>query len=159
VTRQRKEIRWPKPGYQNTPIQETKRTRNQQKTSQHRAKSNRLNGNQPTAGEGVRQKQKRGGITRNPESGVSQTPSCTSYTLDHHRPLAVQLVGIAGMRLLLAVFQTRAGMGLEHAVLRAEVAVAKAAVTDDPLGSFLALLEVATGLSRSHGCGCEEWRD
>lgn len=48
-------------------------------------------------------------------------------------------------------------MGLEHAVLRAEVAVAKAAVTDDPLGSFLALLEVATGLSRRHGCGCEEW--
>lgn len=61
------------------------------------------------------------------------------------------------MRLLLAVFQTRAGVGLEHAVLRAEVAVAKAAVTDDPLGSFLALLEVATGLSRRHGCGCEEW--
>jgi hypothetical protein len=32
--------------------------------------------------------------------------------------------------------------------------VAKAAVTDDPLGSFLALLEVATGLARRHGCGC-----
>jgi hypothetical protein len=54
------------------------------------------------------------------------------------------------MRLLLAVLQTRTGMGLEHTVLRAEVAVAKAAVTDDPLSGFLALLEVATGLARCH---------
>lgn len=61
------------------------------------------------------------------------------------------------MRLLLAVLQARTGMGLEHAVLRAKVAVAKAAVTDDPLGGFLALLEVATGLARCHGCGREEW--
>jgi hypothetical protein len=54
------------------------------------------------------------------------------------------------MRLLLAVLQPRTGMGLEHTVLRTEVAVAKAAVTDDPLGGFLALLEVATGLARRH---------
>jgi len=35
-------------------------------------------------------------------------------------------------------------------VLGAEVAMAEAAVTDDPLGGFLALLEVAPGLARCH---------
>jgi hypothetical protein len=43
-------------------------------------------------------------------------------------------------------------MGLEHTMLRTEVTVAKAAVPDDALGGFLALLEVATGLARCHGC-------
>lgn len=84
---------------------------------------------------------------------MNDDPSKPSYTLDYHRPLAIQLIGIAGMRLLLAVLQTRTGMGLEHAMLGAEVAVAKAAVTDNPLRGFLALLEVATGLARRHGCG------
>ena len=64
------------------------------------------------------------------------------------------------MRLLLAVLQTSTGMGLEHTVLGAEVAVAEAAVTDNPLGGFLALLEVATGLARCHGCGwLRSWRN
>jgi len=36
-------------------------------------------------------------------------------------------------------------------VLGAEVAGAEAAIADDPLGGFLALLEVATGLARGHG--------
>lgn len=56
------------------------------------------------------------------------------------------------MRLLLAVLQATAGVGFQHAVLGAEVAVAEAAVADDPLGGFLALLEAATGLARCHGC-------
>lgn len=43
-------------------------------------------------------------------------------------------------------------MSFQHAVLGAEVAGAEAAVTDDTLGGFLALLEVATGLAGSH-CG------
>lgn len=32
------------------------------------------------------------------------------------------------------------------------MAVAEAAVADDPLGGFLALLETAAGLARRHGC-------
>ena len=65
------------------------------------------------------------------------------------------------MRLLLAVFQAAARVGFQHAVLGAEVAGAKAAIANDPLGGFLALLEIATGLARGHdvcrGCGvrCE----
>lgn len=73
-----------------------------------------------------------------------------SYALDDNGPLAVQLVGIASVRLLLAVLQAGAGVGLEHSVLGAEVAGAEATVADDALGGFLALLEVATGLARRH---------
>lgn len=76
-----------------------------------------------------------------------------SYTLDDDRPLRVQLVGVSGVGFLLAVLQTAAGVCFQHAVLRAEVAEAKAAVADDPLGGLLALLEVTSGLARSHG-GC-----
>lgn len=54
------------------------------------------------------------------------------------------------MGFLLAVLQAGAGVSLEHAMLGAEVAVAKAAVADNALGGFLALLEVATGLTGSH---------
>lgn len=85
-------------------------------------------------------------------------PLAASYTLDDHCPLGVQLVGIPGVGFLLAVLQAAAGVCFQHTVLRAEVAVAKAAVADDPLGGLLALLEVASGLAgRSHGgwrCRC-----
>jgi hypothetical protein len=54
------------------------------------------------------------------------------------------------MGFLLAVLETGAGMGFEHSMFRAEVAVAKAAVAYDALGGFLAFLEVATGLAWSH---------
>lgn len=74
-----------------------------------------------------------------------------SYTLDDHRPLGVQLVGVSGVGFLLAVLQTAAGVCFQHAMFRAEVAVAKAAVADDSLGGLLALLEVASGLAGSHG--------
>lgn len=73
-----------------------------------------------------------------------------SYTLDNLCALAVQLIGIAGVGLLLAVFQTGAGVGFEHAMLGAEVAVAEAAVSDNALSLFLALLEGASGLARRH---------
>lgn len=68
------------------------------------------------------------------------------------------------MRLLLAVLQPAAGVGFQHAVLRAEMAVAEAAVADDPLGGFLALLEAATGLAGCHrggggGGGVDGWMD
>lgn len=58
--------------------------------------------------------EKNPGIAEVPESKSLSGPS---YALHHHRPLTIQLIGIAGMRLLLAVLQTRTGMGLEHAVL------------------------------------------
>jgi hypothetical protein len=54
------------------------------------------------------------------------------------------------MGFLLAVFQTGTGVGLKHAMLGAKMAVAEAAVADDALGGFLALLEVAAGLTGSH---------
>ena len=38
------------------------------------------------------------------------------------------------------------------------MAVAEAAVADDPLGGFLALLEVATGLARRHSA-LRVWRE
>lgn len=41
-------------------------------------------------------------------------------------------------------------MSFQHPVFGAEVAVAETAVADDALGSFLALLEIATRLARSH---------
>lgn len=87
--------------------------------------------------------------------------ACTghpSYTLDDLCTLAVQLVGIASMGLLLAVLKTRAGMGFEHAMLGAEVAVAETAVSDNALGRFLALLETASRLAGRHnGEGFGSW--
>jgi hypothetical protein len=73
-----------------------------------------------------------------------------SYTLDNLCALAVQLISIAGVGLLLAVFQTGAGVGFEHAMLGAEVTAAEAAVSDNALGLFLALLKGASGLARRH---------
>ena len=74
-----------------------------------------------------------------------------SYTLDHLCTLVVQLVGVAGMRLLLAVLETSTAMGFEHAMLRAEVSVAETAIPNDALSRFLALLGTASGLAGSHG--------
>jgi hypothetical protein len=54
------------------------------------------------------------------------------------------------MALLLAVLQPAAGVCFQHAMFRAKVASAEAAVADDALGGFLALLEVATGLAGRH---------
>lgn len=81
--------------------------------------------------------------------------SLFSYALDDNGAFAVQLIGVAGVGFFLAVFQSGAGVGFQHAVLGAEVAGAEAAVTDDTLGGFLALLKVATGLAGRHcGWGC-----
>jgi hypothetical protein len=65
-------------------------------------------------------------------------------------PLTVELIGIAGVGLLLAVLETSAGMSLQHAMLRAVVTTAEAAVSDDALSGFLALLEVAARLAGRH---------
>ena len=73
-----------------------------------------------------------------------------SYTLDNLCTLAVQLVGVAGMGLLLAVLETSAGMGFEHAMLGAEVAAAETAVSDNALCGLLALLETASRLAGRH---------
>jgi hypothetical protein len=72
------------------------------------------------------------------------------YALDDLGTLAVELVGISGVRLLLAVLQPRTGVSLQHSVFRAVVSIAKTAVTDDPLCGFLALLEIAARLARRH---------
>jgi len=56
------------------------------------------------------------------------------------------------MALLLAVLEARARVGFEHAVLGAEVTMAEAAVADDALCSFLALLETAAWLAGRHCC-------
>lgn len=72
------------------------------------------------------------------------------YAFDGRCPLAVQLICVPGMRFPPAVFETAAGVGLEHTVFLAEVAVAEVAVADDALGGFLAVLEVAARLARRH---------
>ena len=69
-----------------------------------------------------------------------------SDALDSNRPLALQLLLVALLVLLLAVFKTRAVMRFQHAVLAAEVAGAEAAVTDDALRSVTAVLEAAADL-------------
>lgn len=79
-----------------------------------------------------------------------------SYTLDDLGPLAVQLIGVAGVRLLLAILQAGTSMGFEHAVFGAEVTIAETAVADNALGGLLALLEGASRLARRHyECGGE----
>lgn len=81
-----------------------------------------------------------------------QAPGCTvkSYALDDLGALVVQLVGITGVRLLLAVLEAGARVGLQHAVFGAVVALAEAAVADDALGELLAILGAATWLARRH---------
>lgn len=74
-----------------------------------------------------------------------------SYALDHLCTLAVQLVGVAGVRLLLAVLETGTAMGFEHAMLRAEVSAAETAIPNDALSWFLALLGTASRLAGGHG--------
>lgn len=54
------------------------------------------------------------------------------------------------MGLLLAVLQAGTRVGFEHAVFRAEMSAAEAAVADDALGGFLALLEIAARLADGH---------
>lgn len=79
-----------------------------------------------------------------------------SYTLDDLGTLAVQLIGVAGVRLLLAVLQTGTSMSFQHAVFGAEVTIAEATVADDALSGLLALLEGASRLARRHyECGGE----
>lgn len=72
------------------------------------------------------------------------------YALDDRCALAVQLICVPSMRFPLAVFETAAGVRLEHTVLLAEVAVAEAAVTNDALSGLLAILEVAARLAWRH---------
>ena len=64
--------------------------------------------------------------------------------------LTVQLIGVPGVGLLLAVLQASAGVGFQHSVFRAVMPTAEAAVSDNPLSCFLAFLEVAAGLAGSH---------
>ena len=66
-------------------------------------------------------------------------------------PLVVQLIGVTGMGLLFAVFETRAGMSFQHSVFRAEMTLTEAAVADDSLSELFALLEAATWLAGGHG--------
>lgn len=73
-----------------------------------------------------------------------------SYTLDDLGALVVKLIGVAGVRLLLAILQAGTRVGLKHAVFRAEMPVAEAAVADDALSGFLALLEIAARLADGH---------
>jgi hypothetical protein len=73
-----------------------------------------------------------------------------SYTLDDLSSLTVELVRIPGVGFLLAILEPSARVGFKHAVLGAVVAVAKGAVTNNALGGFLALLEVAARLTGSH---------
>lgn len=92
-------------------------------------------------------------IQSNPYPKYSVFRSLEGYALhplDDGRPLAVELVCVAGVRLLLAVLQPAARVRLEHAVLLAEVAIAEAAVADDALGGVFALLEVAARLADGH---------
>ena len=72
---------------------------------------------------------------------------------DGNRPLALQLLLVALLVLLLAVFQACAVVRFEHAVLAAEVARAESAVTDDALRSITALLEAAADL---FGCAAAD---
>lgn len=74
----------------------------------------------------------------------------SSYTADDLCALGLELCSVALVRLLLAVFQTIALVVLEETVLSAEVTVAEAAVSDDALGSVLALLEGAADLLLRH---------
>lgn len=86
------------------------------------------------------------------ENQRRQAPGCTvkSYALDDLGALVVQLVGVAGVRFLLAVLEAGARVGLQHAVFGAVVALAEAAVADDALGELLAVLGAATWLARRH---------
>lgn len=59
---------------------------------------------------------------------------------DSHSPLTIQLLRIPRMRLLLAVFQPRAVVTLQHPVLGAVLAHAEAALADDRVDLLLALL-------------------
>jgi len=54
---------------------------------------------------------RRGGVERNTRLVLS------SYTLDDDCSLAIQLIGVSGVRLFLAVFQSGARVGFEHTVL------------------------------------------
>lgn len=66
--------------------------------------------------------------------------------LDGHGALAFELLAIAILLLLLAVFQTRAVVALQHTVLATKVSLAEAAVAHDALGGVLAVLCVAADL-------------
>jgi hypothetical protein len=71
-------------------------------------------------------------------------------TAHHLGPFGFELRSVALVRLLLAVFQARALVVFEQTVLAAKVAVAEAAVSDDALGGFPALLGVAANSLGSH---------
>ena len=65
---------------------------------------------------------------------------------DGNRPLTLELLLVALLVLLLAVFQPRAAVRLQHAVLAAKVAGAEAAVADNALRCVAAVLEAAADL-------------
>jgi len=78
------------------------------------------------------------------------------YALDDGCTLGVELLGIALVALLLAIFQSLALVILEQTMLAAERLAAKSAVADDALSERSALLGGATRLLGRHGKW--EWR-
>ena len=64
-------------------------------------------------------------------------------TSNDSRALGIQLVRIPLVALLLTVLQPTTPMIFQHAMLAAEMALAKPAVADDPLRRVLAIFEVA----------------
>jgi len=63
------------------------------------------------------------------------------YASDYRGSLCLELRGVTFVGLFLAVFQTRTLMILQETVFATETTVAEAAVPDNPLGHFFAVLE------------------
>lgn len=80
------------------------------------------------------------------ENNLSNAP-------DSDRALALQLLLVPVLLFLLAVLQPGAVMRLEHAVLAAEMTLAKPTVANDALRGVFAVLEAASDLL---GCAAAE---
>lgn len=74
------------------------------------------------------------------------------YASDDLCPLGLELCGVALVRLLFAVFETRALVVFQQSVLRTVVAVTEPTISNDPLRGGLALLECTARFNR-HGGG------
>lgn len=83
------------------------------------------------------------------------SPDHPSNALNSHRPLTLQLLLIPLLVLLLAVLQARAAVRLQHPVLAAEMAIAEAAVADDPLRRVAAVFETTADL---FGTSAADWQ-
>lgn len=90
------------------------------------------------------------------ECTVLMAASChPSNALDSNRPLTLQLLLIPLLILLLAVLQARTAVRLQHPVLAAEMAIAEAAVADDPLRRVAAVFETAADFL---GASAADWQ-